>query len=61
MLPVVLEWLDVLTSRITLLFMIGECDMKYLIEIHAAEGGMDSCLFTRDLAQTYTKTFQRIG
>jgi protein subunit release factor A len=35
--------------------------MKKVIEIHAAEGGEDSSLFVKDLAQTYTKTFQRIG
>lgn len=35
--------------------------MKKVIEIHAAEGGEDSSLFVRDLAQAYVKTFQRIG
>lgn len=27
--------------------------MKYIVEIHAAEGGDDSKLFVKDLAQAY--------
>jgi protein subunit release factor A len=29
--------------------------MKYVLEIHAAEGGEDSKLFVKDLAQAYLK------
>jgi protein subunit release factor A len=35
--------------------------MKTMVEIHAAEGGDDSKLFVKDLAQAYTKMFQRVG
>jgi protein subunit release factor A len=35
--------------------------MKMIVEIHASEGGDDSKLFVSDLAQSYTKWFQRIG
>lgn len=35
--------------------------MKYIVEVHAAEGGDDSKLFVKDLAQAYTKLFQRFG
>lgn len=35
--------------------------MKYTIEIRAAEGGEDSRLFTRDLANVYGKYAQRHG
>lgn len=35
--------------------------MKALVEIRAAEGGEDSKLFVRDLAQSYSKFFSRVG
>lgn len=35
--------------------------MKYVIEIRAAEGGEDSKLFVKDLAQAYLKMSQRLG
>jgi protein subunit release factor A len=35
--------------------------MKKLIEIRAAEGGEDSKLFVKDLAQAYQRMFQRDG
>ena len=35
--------------------------MKRVIEIRAAEGGEDSKLFVRDLAQSYIKMSQRLG
>lgn len=35
--------------------------MKYTIEIRAAEGGEDSKLFVKDLAQAYLKMSQRLG
>lgn len=35
--------------------------MKYTIEIRAAEGGEDSRLFTRTLAEAYTKTIYNCG
>jgi protein subunit release factor A len=35
--------------------------MKRVIEIRAAEGGEDSKLFTRDLAQAYQRHFSRVG
>jgi len=35
--------------------------MKKILEIRAAEGGEDAKLFTRDLAQAYTKHFGRVG
>lgn len=35
--------------------------MKRVMEIRAAEGGDDSKLFVKDLAQAYIKMFQREG
>lgn len=35
--------------------------MKKIIEIRAAEGGEDSKLFARDLANAYSKMFSRMG
>lgn len=35
--------------------------MKRIIEIRAAEGGLDSALFARDLAQAYLRMCQRLG
>ena len=35
--------------------------MKRVIEIRAAEGGEDSKLFVKDLAQAYTKFADRNG
>lgn len=35
--------------------------MKTIVEIHSAAGGDDSKLFVKDLAQAYTRMFQRIG
>jgi protein subunit release factor A len=35
--------------------------MKYTLEIRAAEGGDDSKLFVKDLAQAYGKLFTRFG
>ncbi len=35
--------------------------MKTIIEIRAAEGGEDSKLFTKDLAQAYTKYSTSVG
>ena len=35
--------------------------MKLTVEIRAAEGGEDAKLFTRDLAQAYSKYFTRVG
>lgn len=35
--------------------------MKYRIEIHSAEGGNDSKLFVKDLAQAYLKHAARVG
>jgi protein subunit release factor A len=35
--------------------------MKRVIEIRAAEGGEDSKLFVKDLAQAYIKFAQRVG
>jgi protein subunit release factor A len=35
--------------------------MKRVIEIRAAEGGDDSKLFVKDLAQAYTRLVQRHG
>ena len=35
--------------------------MKRIIEIRSAEGGEDSKLFVRDLAQAYIKMGQRLG
>ena len=35
--------------------------MKRIIEIRAAEGGEDSALFTKDLAQAYQRHFDRVG
>jgi protein subunit release factor A len=35
--------------------------MKRVIEIRAAEGGDDSKLFVKDLAQAYTRLVQRLG
>lgn len=35
--------------------------MKRILEIRQAEGGEDSALFTQDLAQAYTRLFNRHG
>jgi protein subunit release factor A len=35
--------------------------MKRVIEIRSAEGGEDSKLFVKDLAQAYLRMFQRDG
>ena len=35
--------------------------MKRVIEVRAAEGGEDSKLFVKDLAQAYIKFAQRVG
>jgi PCRF domain len=35
--------------------------MKRVIEIRSAEGGEDSKLFVKDLAQAYLRMFQREG
>lgn len=35
--------------------------MKKIIEIRAAEGGDDSKLFVKDLANAYIKMFSRMG
>jgi protein subunit release factor A len=35
--------------------------MKRVIEIRAAEGGEDSKLFVKDLADAYTRMAQRLG
>lgn len=35
--------------------------MKKVIEIRAAEGGEDSKLFVKDLAQAYIRMGQRLG
>lgn len=35
--------------------------MKRIIEIRAAEGGEDSKLFVKDLAQAYTKFAGKLG
>lgn len=35
--------------------------MKLRIEIRAAEGGEDSKLFTKDLAEAYQRYFDRVG
>jgi protein subunit release factor A len=35
--------------------------MKRIIEIRAAEGGEDSKLFVKDLAQSYVRMSQRLG
>lgn len=35
--------------------------MKYVIEIHAAEGGDDSKQFVTTLAQAYHRLFLRMG
>jgi protein subunit release factor A len=35
--------------------------MRKLLEIHAAEGGADSRLFVRDLAEAYLKLAARWG
>jgi len=35
--------------------------MKVTLEIRAAEGGEDSKLFVKDLAQAYERMFSRIG
>lgn len=35
--------------------------MKLRLEIHAAEGGEDSKLFVKTLAQAYVKLFNRKG
>jgi len=35
--------------------------MKLTLEIRAAEGGEDSKLFVRDLADAYIRYFNRVG
>lgn len=35
--------------------------MKRVVEIRAAEGGEDSKLFVKDLAQAYQKHFNSVG
>jgi protein subunit release factor A len=35
--------------------------MKVTLEIRAAEGGEDSKLFVKDLAQAYSRMFTRVG
>lgn len=35
--------------------------MKRILELRAAEGGDDSKLFVRDLAQAYQRHFDRVG
>lgn len=35
--------------------------MKVTLEIRAAEGGEDSKLFVKDLAQAYQRMFSRVG
>jgi protein subunit release factor A len=35
--------------------------MKRVIEIRAAEGGEDSKLFVKDLAEAYVRMAQRVG
>jgi protein subunit release factor A len=35
--------------------------MKRIIEIKGAEGGQDSKLFAKDLANAYIKHFTRVG
>ena len=35
--------------------------MKIILEIRAAEGGEDSKLFIKDLAQSYIKMFERVS
>lgn len=35
--------------------------MKVTLEIRAAEGGEDSKLFVKDLAQAYQRMFARVG
>lgn len=35
--------------------------MKRVIEIRAAEGGKDSALFVKDLAQAYVKMAGKLG
>lgn len=35
--------------------------MKTIVEIHAADGGDDSKLFVKDLAQAYVKLAQHFG
>lgn len=35
--------------------------MKVTLEIRAAEGGEDSKLFVKDLAQAYCRMFTRVG
>ena len=38
-----------------------EITMRAKIEIRAAEGGEDSKLFVKDLAQAYSKFLNRVG
>jgi protein subunit release factor A len=38
-----------------------EINMRIKIEIRAAEGGDDSKLFVKDLAQAYSKFLNRVG
>lgn len=35
--------------------------MKRVVEVRAAEGGEDSKLFVKDLAQAYQKFFTNVG
>jgi protein subunit release factor A len=35
--------------------------MRVRVEVRAAEGGEDSKLFAKDLAQSYIKFFTRVG
>lgn len=35
--------------------------MKRIIEVRAAEGGEDSKLFVKDMAQSYIRMAQRLG
>ncbi len=39
----------------------GECQMRKVIEIRAAEGGEDSKLFVSDLATAYSKLGNKLG
>ena len=42
-------------------FLTQEFKMKVTLEIRAAEGGEDSKLFVKDLAQAYSRMFTRVG
>lgn len=43
------------------IFLTQEFQMKVTLEIRAAEGGEDSKLFVKDLAQAYCRMFTRVG